>query len=99
MNSTDASAVDRVLPSSDTENLYDQGFSRGPISHKLQSKLFPFSYPSIPSGIRNQNYPSFVGSALDLGHLKDGLIRELCRCTATAYFVHFQVRNRPQANS
>jgi hypothetical protein len=27
----------------------------------------------------------FVGSALDLSHLKDGLIRELCRCTATIH--------------
>jgi hypothetical protein len=39
--------------------------------------------PSISFEVRNENYPSFVGFAFDLDHLKDGLILELCRCTAT----------------
>jgi hypothetical protein len=32
----------------------------------------------------------FVGPALDLDRLKDGLIRELSRCTATIQIAHFK---------
>jgi hypothetical protein len=35
---------------------------------------------------------------LDLSHLKDGLIRELCRCTATIQIAHFQICNCPPTN-
>src|SRR5215813_7239924 len=90
MNSTDASVVDRILLSPDIENVYGQGLVVG---QSVTRKLFPFPYPSIPSRVGNKNYPSFVGSALDLGHLKDGLIRELCRCTATIQIAHFQICN------
>jgi hypothetical protein len=56
-------------------------------------KKNPFSYPSIPSRVGNKNYPSFVGLALDLDHLKDGLVRELSRWTATIQIAHFQICN------
>jgi hypothetical protein len=88
MNSTDASVVDKILLSPDVENVCGQGLVVG-------QSVLPIPYPCIPSRVGNKNYPSFVGSALDLDHLKNGLIRELSRSTATIQIAHFQVCNCP----
>src|SRR5262249_48586053 len=65
----------------------------GPISHTRQSMLLAFPYQTIPSRIRNKDYPTFIGSGLQERHLKDGLIWELCRCKATTQIAHFPVYN------